>query len=197
VEFISPRPYTTVDLSFWSFFMYCWCIKIRVNEHRHASTLGTRTGLASCLLLDLNTLIGLLLLHSMHQSWSYARVSCPHQPVYYASEVLPTLKHAIHSLRSSSMHSWSRRESFVTTSCPQDHGAFVVPFRRDHPQPLCQRPHRQVVHGAWRVWHRVLPSAGNQVTDCHNWFPERNQMHLICVPGSSFTHMIDKMSVIS
>jgi hypothetical protein len=34
VEFISPRPYTTVDLSFWSFFMYCWCIKIRVSEHQ-------------------------------------------------------------------------------------------------------------------------------------------------------------------
>jgi hypothetical protein len=32
---------------------------------------------------------------------------------------------------------------------------------------------------------------------CHTRFPERNQMHLICVPGSSSTHMIDKMSVIS
>jgi hypothetical protein len=31
------------------------------------------------LLVDLETLVGLLLLHSMHQSWSYARVSCPHQ----------------------------------------------------------------------------------------------------------------------
>jgi hypothetical protein len=35
VEFISPRPYTTVDLSFWSLFMYCWCIKVRVSEHQH------------------------------------------------------------------------------------------------------------------------------------------------------------------
>jgi hypothetical protein len=33
--------------------------------------------------------------------------------------------------------------------------------------------------------------------DCHTRFPERNPMHLICVPGSSSTHMIDKMSVIS
>ena len=43
-----------------------------------ASTLGTRTGLASCLLVDLDTLVGLRLLHSLHQSWSYAWVSCPH-----------------------------------------------------------------------------------------------------------------------
>jgi hypothetical protein len=32
---------------------------------------------------------------------------------------------------------------------------------------------------------------------CHTRFPEGNQMHLICVPGSSSTHMIDEMSVIS
>jgi hypothetical protein len=32
---------------------------------------------------------------------------------------------------------------------------------------------------------------------CHTWFPEGNQMHLICVPGSSSTHMIDEMRVIS
>jgi hypothetical protein len=32
---------------------------------------------------------------------------------------------------------------------------------------------------------------------CHTRFPKRNQMHLICVPGSSSTHMIDEMSVIS
>jgi hypothetical protein len=43
-----------------------------------ASTFGIRTGLASCLLFDLDTLVGLLLLHSMHQSWSYAWVPCPH-----------------------------------------------------------------------------------------------------------------------
>jgi hypothetical protein len=30
---------------------------------------------------------------------------------------------------------------------------------------------------------------------CHTRFPEGNQMHLICVPGSSSTHMIDEMSV--
>jgi hypothetical protein len=43
-----------------------------------ASTSGTRTGSTLDLLVDLETLIGLLLLHSMHQSWSYAWVSCPH-----------------------------------------------------------------------------------------------------------------------
>jgi hypothetical protein len=32
---------------------------------------------------------------------------------------------------------------------------------------------------------------------CHTRFPEGNQMHLICVPGSSSTHMIDEMSVLS
>jgi hypothetical protein len=32
---------------------------------------------------------------------------------------------------------------------------------------------------------------------CHTRFPEGNQMHLICAPGSSSTHMIDEMSVIS
>jgi hypothetical protein len=32
---------------------------------------------------------------------------------------------------------------------------------------------------------------------CHTRFPKGNQMHLICVPGSSSTHMIDEMSVIS
>jgi hypothetical protein len=36
------------------------------------STSGTRTGSTLDLLLDLETLVGLLLLHSMHQSWSYA-----------------------------------------------------------------------------------------------------------------------------
>jgi hypothetical protein len=44
-----------------------------------ASILRTRTGLASRLLFDLDTLIGLLPLHCMHQSWSYAWVLCPHQ----------------------------------------------------------------------------------------------------------------------
>jgi hypothetical protein len=33
--------------------------------------------------------------------------------------------------------------------------------------------------------------------ECHTRFPKGNQMHLICVPGSSSTHMIDEMSVIS
>ena len=45
-----------------------------------ASTSGTRTELASGLLLDLDTLASLLPLHTMCQTWSYAWVSCPHHP---------------------------------------------------------------------------------------------------------------------
>ena len=45
-----------------------------------SSTLGTQTELASGLLLDLDTLAGLLPLHTMRQTWSYAWVSCPHHP---------------------------------------------------------------------------------------------------------------------
>ena len=44
-----------------------------------ASTSGTRTELALGFLLDLDTLAGLVLLHPMHETWSYAWVSCPHQ----------------------------------------------------------------------------------------------------------------------
>jgi hypothetical protein len=35
------------------------------------------------------------------------------------------------------------------------------------------------------------------VDECHTCFPKRNQVHLICAPGSVYTHMIDKMSEIS
>jgi hypothetical protein len=42
-----------------------------------ASTLGTQTGLAPDLPLDLESLVGLLI-HSMHQSWTYALAPCPH-----------------------------------------------------------------------------------------------------------------------
>ena len=35
------------------------------------------------------------------------------------------------------------------------------------------------------------------MTCCHTRFLKRNRMHLICVPGSSFTHIIDSISVIS
>ena len=45
-----------------------------------ASTSGTRTKLASGLLLDLDTLVGLLSPYTMRQRWSYAWVSCPHHP---------------------------------------------------------------------------------------------------------------------
>ena len=45
------------------------------------STSGTRTKLASDLLLDLDTLSGLLSLHIMRQTWSYSWVSCPHHPI--------------------------------------------------------------------------------------------------------------------
>ena len=45
-----------------------------------ASTSRTQTELASGLLLDLDTLAGLLPLYTMCQAWSYAWVSCPHHP---------------------------------------------------------------------------------------------------------------------
>ena len=49
-------------------------------EFLWASTLETRTESTSGLLHDLDTLAGLLSLDAMHQSWSYAWVSCPHHP---------------------------------------------------------------------------------------------------------------------
>ena len=56
-----------------------WVTSLRLKfELLWASTLGTQTELASGLLLDLDTLAGLLPLHIMRQTWSYARVSCPH-----------------------------------------------------------------------------------------------------------------------
>jgi hypothetical protein len=33
-------------------------------------------------------------------------------------------------------------------------------------------------------------------TRCHTRFYKENRMHLICAPGSIYTHMIDKMRVI-
>jgi hypothetical protein len=69
-------PYVT-----WVFVLLCTAPGLKTG-HEHellwASTLGSRTWLASCLLFDLDTLVGLLLLHSMHKEWSYAWVSCPH-----------------------------------------------------------------------------------------------------------------------
>ena len=49
-------------------------------EFLWASTLETRTESTSDLLHDLDTLAGLLSLDAMHQSWSYAWVSCPPHP---------------------------------------------------------------------------------------------------------------------
>ena len=47
-----------------------------------ASASGTRTKLASGLLLNLDTLAGLLPLHTICQTWSYSWVSCPHHPPF-------------------------------------------------------------------------------------------------------------------
>jgi hypothetical protein len=33
-------------------------------------------------------------------------------------------------------------------------------------------------------------------TNCHTRFYKENRMHLTCAPGSIYTHMIDKKSVI-
>jgi hypothetical protein len=59
------------------------------------------------------------------------------------------------------------------------HWVLFRKFFRVKPQPSANDP-------------RVVGGAG-----CHTRFPEGNQMHLICVLGSSSTHMIDEMSVIS
>ena len=68
----------------------CWVTSLRQTgpvgrgrlelELLWASTSWTRTELASGLLLDLDTLAGLLPLHTMRQTWSYAWVLCPHHP---------------------------------------------------------------------------------------------------------------------
>jgi hypothetical protein len=58
------------------------------------------------------------------------------------------------------------------------------------------------------MWSSLLPEARAAMLHilshilglerpCHTSFSKRNQVHLICVPGSVYTHMIDKMSEIS
>ena len=58
-----------------------------------ASTSGTQTELALGVLLDLDTVAGLLPLHTMRQTWSYAWVSCPHHlgSWWTVSTLLPQL----------------------------------------------------------------------------------------------------------
>ena len=71
-------PYVT-----WASFLVCAAPGLRDGfklELLWASTSGTRTELAWDLLLDLDTLAGLLPLHTMRQTWLYAWVSCPHHP---------------------------------------------------------------------------------------------------------------------
>ena len=70
-------PYAT-----WASFLVRAASRLRDGlelELLWASTSGTRTELASGL-LDLDNLAGLLPLHTMCQTWSYAWVSCPHHP---------------------------------------------------------------------------------------------------------------------
>jgi hypothetical protein len=76
IERPKPTPYAT-----WASVLLRTAPGLRTGlklELLLASTSGTRTGSTLDLLVDLETLVGLLLLHSMHQSWSYAWVSCPH-----------------------------------------------------------------------------------------------------------------------
>jgi hypothetical protein len=51
----------------------------------------------------------------------------------------------------------------------------------------------------WMDWSPLLgcPRGCIYALGCHTWFPKRNQVHLICAPGSVHTHTIDKMSEIS
>jgi hypothetical protein len=70
IERPKPTPYAT-----WASVLLRTAPGLRTGlelELLLASTLGTRTGSTLDLLVDLETLVGLLLLHSMHQSWSYA-----------------------------------------------------------------------------------------------------------------------------
>jgi hypothetical protein len=79
IERPKPTPYAT-----WASVLLRTAPGLRTGlelELLLAYTLGTRTESTLDLLLDLETFVGLLLLHSMHQSWSYAWVSCPHHPV--------------------------------------------------------------------------------------------------------------------
>jgi hypothetical protein len=56
-----------------------WSPKLKRSRIGLGLHLGTRTGWALNLLVDLDTLFGLLLLHAMLPSWPYAWVPCPHQ----------------------------------------------------------------------------------------------------------------------
>jgi hypothetical protein len=76
IERPKPTPYAT-----WASVLLRTAPGLRTGlelELLLASTSGTRTVSTLDILVDLETLVGLLLLHSMHQSWSYAWVSCPH-----------------------------------------------------------------------------------------------------------------------
>jgi hypothetical protein len=70
IERPKPTPYAT-----WASILLRTAPGLRTGlelELLLASTSGTRTGSTLDLLVELETLVGLLLLHSMHQSWSYA-----------------------------------------------------------------------------------------------------------------------------
>jgi hypothetical protein len=58
-------------------------------------------------------------------------------------------------------------------------------------------PYHRVYRGKYKAMDTIYGKWDDSYDMCHTRFPERNQMHLICVPGSSSTHMIDEMSVIS
>jgi hypothetical protein len=74
IERPKPTPYAT-----WALLRTAPGLRTGLElELLLAFTSGTRTGSTLDLLVDLETLVGLLLLHSMHQSWLYAWVSCPH-----------------------------------------------------------------------------------------------------------------------
>jgi hypothetical protein len=78
------RPKWTPYATGASFFV-CAAPELRAGlelELLWASTLGTRTGLTSDLPLDLENIVGLLFLHSMHHLWTYAWAPCPHQPPF-------------------------------------------------------------------------------------------------------------------
>jgi hypothetical protein len=92
----------------------------------------------------------------------------------------------------------------LSCSCPSTSLSSVAVARSPLPHAPVLVPEGAVarrgsrgVEGDERICLLCNDLWSRQQDGCHTRFPEGNQMHLICVPGSSSTHMIDKMSVIS
>jgi hypothetical protein len=85
------------------------------------------------------------------------------RPVYYVSKVLADTLHTTSEASLCAPDYVQKASSLLPSS--QDRGSVIVPLRGDHPQPRHQWAHRQVVGRAWRIRHRVLPPASDQIAD--------------------------------